>query len=505
MRGAVLVFLVVGACGGKRTDDGAGPASGAAVATIDAAPQIPDPPRLPLGAASPAEADYRHGPGASAYVKALAAEKQADWPGVIAACREARAADPHHIDAAWLEAAAFARQRAFADMIEPLGVAAAGDWGKWGERSLVLPLYKDFLASPYGAAWTRAAQAYRDAYAASLARALPVIVRRDAGAKEPGPAELFAFDPIDQRWLRLTRGGGAVVAVIDAPGASFTAYVTFRDVKAGKGVERRIRVGAVDRASGRAGRELELPATDAATLSVAWRPSKTSEPSLEIETAPAHGVATDWRVDWRRGAKTKIKGPIPARGAIVTAHGTRRRRLPVADVTADWDDDGSASAFRVATSNKTVEPPGASLVDGNTLAWSPDRARVAFATAPAEPCAAAAPAQIFAVDAASGKLHAFGDADDPGQLRWLDADHLAYVTGGAIRVVDVPHDRESSRIEGGGGLALDGWIVRSGCDHGDTEAVFALDPGEPEPEPEPDVPPPTAPVSVDAGSPDASR
>jgi hypothetical protein len=73
-------------------------------------------------------------------------------------------------------------------------------------------------------------------------------------------------------------------------------------------------------------------------------------------------------------------------------------------------------------------------------------------------------------------------------------------------VVDVPRDAETARVEGGGGLALDGWLVRHGCDHGDTEAVFALDPGEPpepeaaEPEADPDVPTP-----VDGGAPDAGR
>ncbi len=510
---ALAALATLAACSGKRADDPAGGTGSAPPPVTDAAPTVPDPAPRPLGAASLDEADYRRGAGATAYAQALVAEKQAAWPAVVSACREALAADPHHIDAAWLEAAGLAREGKLADMMEPLGIAAAGDWGKWGERSLVLPLYADFLASPYGAAWQRVAATYRDAYEAALGRAIPVIARRGhasaAHPKDPGPADLFAFDPIDKRWLRLTRTGGAVVAVLDAPGAPFLAYVAFRDVRMGHAVERRMRVGVVDRASGKAGREIEL--ADVATLGVGWRASKNSEPSLEIHTAPAHGLATDWRVDWRRGARTKIKGPIPGRGLVVTAHGARRTRLPVADITADWDDDGTASAFRVEISNKTVEPQGASLIDGHTVVWSPDRARLAFATAPAEPCAPATTAQLYAVDAASGKLHALGDADDPGQLRWLDADHLAYVTGGAIRVVDVARGSETARVEGGAGLALDGALVRHGCDRGDVEAVFAPDPSEaepePEPEPEPDVAPsdagPHAPGAHDGGVSDA--
>src|SRR5262249_6425708 len=162
------------------------------------------------------------------------------------------------------------------------------------------PLYKDLLASPWGAAWQRAAAKYRDAYAQALARSLPVIARRGTAGHDPGPADLFAFDPIDHRWLRLTRTGGAVIALVDAPGSSLSAYASFRDVRAGHGVVRTWRVGAVDRASGRAGREVELD--DVERLQIGWRSSRTGEPSLEIETTPPHGASpSDWRLDWRRG------------------------------------------------------------------------------------------------------------------------------------------------------------------------------------------------------------
>ena len=520
----VLAALVAGGialglgCSGHHgtgARDGGAPAP--APAGTDAGPVVPEPVLRPLGGASPDDFGYRRGPARGAYHRARVAERKGDWPAVVAACRDARVADPHHIDAAWLEAAALAREGKLAEVTAPLSVAASGDWGRWGERSLTLPLLADFRASPYGAAWRRAADRYRAAYEAALARAVLVVVRRGpaAGAGAPGGAGLFGYDPAGRRWLRLSRSRGEVVAVLTAPGAPYVAYVALRDVRVARGVERRFRIGAVDRQSGRSGRELALGALT--RVRMAWRPEASGEPALEIETTAGHARAQHGRVDWRRGTRRKARGRLPGHGIEVTGHGAHLTRLPVADVTADWDDDGTASALRVETSKQTVEPPA--LIDGNTLVWAPDRARLAFATAPAAPCATTAPprappapaappvtdapaptapaAHVYVADAATGKVRALGPADNPGQLRWLDADHLAYVTGGAVRVVDVARGAETARIAGGAGVSLDGWIARRGCARGDAEPVFAVDPDEPgEPDADADVDNPGAPPDL---------
>jgi len=93
-------------------------------------------------------------------------------------------------------------------------------------------------------------------------------------------------------------------------------------------------------------------------------------------------------------------------------------------------------------------------------------------------------------------VRALGPADDPGQLRWLDADHLAYVTGGAVRVVDVVRGAETLRIAGGAGVTLDGWIARRGCARGDGEPVFAVDPDEPDADADSDADDPGAPPEL---------
>ncbi|MCE9578110.1 MAG: hypothetical protein K8W52_33600 [Deltaproteobacteria bacterium] len=434
----------------------------------------------PLGAPSLDAYAYRHGPGAAAYARALASEKRDDWAGVVAACREARAADPAHVDAAWLEAAGLARQGAMADMLEPLGIAAAGDWAKWGERSLTLPLFADFRASPYGAAWLRVAEKYRDAYGAALARAV-IAIGRPVASKHPRdprqPSEVFAYDPVDKRWLRLTRSGGTIAAVLDAPGAPFLAYVALR----GAGASARVRIGAIDRASGKVGRELDLGAQP--RLALAWRPSKNGEPSLEVELPAGHHASAVWRVDWRRGSKTRGKGPLPGHGVAVAGGAASRDRLPIANVTADWDDDHVASAFRIETSGKTIEPP--KVVDGDTMTWSPDGVRLAYASLPEGPCTARQHVRVEVVHAATGKLRSLGTADAPGQVRWVDGGRVAYVVDDAIRVVDASTGAEIARLAGGGGLALDGLVRGRGCDADADPAVFSADPGDPGDDDEP--------------------
>ncbi len=473
---AVLVAGLAGiaACGGGRARDDSGSGVASAAPVLDAAMRVPDPALRPLGAAALEAYAYRHGPGAAAYARALASEKRDDWAGVVAACREARAADPAHIDAAWLEAAGLARQGAVADMLEPLGIAAAGDWAKWGERSLTLPLFADFRASPHGAAWLRVAERYRDAYGAALARAV-IAIGRPVASKRPRdprqPSEVFAYDPVDKRWLRLTRSGGTIAAVLDAPGAPFLAYVAIR----GAGSGAHVRVGAIDRASGKAGRELDLGA--APRVALAWRPSKSGEPALEVELPAAHHATAVWRVDWRRGSKTRGKGPLAPHRVVIAAGAAQRDRLPIANVTADWDDDHVASAFRIETSGKTIEP--SKVVDGDTMAWAPDGVRLAYASLPEGPCTARQRVRIEVVHAATGKLRSLGMADAPGQVRWVDGAQVAYVVDDAIRVVDAATGAERARIAGGGGLALEGLVGGRGCDADGDPAVFSADPDDP--------------------------
>jgi len=454
---AIALLALAAACSspsaGSRPDDG----SSAQPRHEDAA--VADLGVRPLGKARLDDFDWRRGPGRESFSRAVAAEKASDWAAAVAACTDALAADPGHLDASWLLAAALARQGKLDEILAPLEVAAAGDWAKWGERSLDLALFDAFRHSPTGAAWVRAGERYRAAYAEALAASVIVLGRTAAAG--PAGAELFAYDRPRGRWLRLTRTGGAVAAVVDAPGAPLIAYVAYRAVDERKGgaVLREVKIGVVDRASGRAGREVVV--IDAARVRVAWRPLRVGEPRLEVEAAPPTGKPERWRIDWRRGTRDRLAEAPRGEAIELTARGALRQRLPVAGVEADWD-GGVASAFRVETSRKTVTPPA--LVDGHTLAWSPDRARLAFATAAADRCGEgdARVARVFAVDAATGRLREVGSGDGPVQLRWVDATHVAYAASKSVRVVDVASG-DIEEVAGGGGVAIDTLAPRRDC------------------------------------------
>ncbi|MCB9572109.1 MAG: hypothetical protein H6709_08460 [Kofleriaceae bacterium] len=478
----IALVAAAAACSGRSSPAAPAEVHDAAPAPVE--PVVVPAPR-PLGMATLDAFGYRRGPGRAAYNVAVKAEKRGDWQGVVDACHDALAADPEHLDAAWLLAAALARQGAHDQILAPLSQAVAGDWGKWGERSLTLPLFEGFRRSRWGDAYAQLAEGYRSAFAAAAPRAL-IVLGRDGAPRDGGldrRTEVYGFEPATRRWLRLSRTGGTVVAALPAPGAAQVAYVAYRDLArsgapGGKqGALARPRVAVIDLATGRVSRE--QPFTDVGELRLWWRAGAAgADPQLAV-TITGGAAAGAWLLDWKRGHKKRPpKKPrlVPGKDALVIARGAvRRLRLPVADVTADWDDDGLASAIRLERTRRTVTPPAGLLVDGNALAWSPDGARLALVAVPGDDCAAAA--TVFVVDAATGKLRELGPAMAPAPA-WLDATHVAYTAGDRVRVVDVAAAQAAATDEltSTGGVATA--IVDRPCAPPDDEALFAPAPGD---------------------------
>jgi hypothetical protein len=474
----IVVIALMAACSGRSSSPSPEARNDAGSAVAAAPLPTVELPVLPLGAARLEDFAWQGGPGREPYVRALAAEKAQAWPAAIAACQEALAADPDHLDAAWLLAAARVRQGELGAVLAPLAQAATGDWAKWGERSLDLALFAPFRATPAGAAWERAGARHRELYRDAVARAV-VVVARPVPAGETGEGrdrrgDLYAHDEATGRWLRLTRTGGAVAAGLEAPSAPLHAYVAYRAIRTGRaGAELvEVAVGVVDRTTGKLGREVALG--DAAAIGLAWRNGR-GEPRLEVEVTPAgpKPTAQRWRLDWRRGSKTRLAEASAGDRLEVTPAGARRVRPPAAGVRADWD-GGAASAFRIDSSRKTVAPPA--LVDAATLIWSPDEARLAFATAPADPCGEgdARAVRYFVVDAASGRLREIGRGDGAGQLRWIDAARIAVTAGDTVRVIDAARGDERAALAGGQGVALDTLAPLRRCaSAADDEGPFA--------------------------------
>jgi hypothetical protein len=110
----------------------------------------------------------------------------------------------------------------------------------------------------------------------------------------------------------------------------------------------------------------------------------------------------------------------------------------------------------------TVRVPESGDVDGDSIATSPDGARVAFATA-VDPCAKDTAPSLYVADAKTGALKHLLTARSRFATRWLDATTLAYEDGdGSIRLWDATTGREASRLDDKAGLALDVLSLASG-------------------------------------------
>lgn len=446
MRVALLACVLV-ACGapGETTPkkDDAGVAKDAArVVTVDA---------LPLGLADLESYGWRKRGGHPAFRTARTAEARQDWPTVVTTCKQALAADPGHLEAAWLLAAALGRLGKHAEVLAPLHQAVAGDFGKWGHASLELPALQTFLATPAGHAWKTRVEHDRQAYVAALARAL--VVESDG--------DLFVFDVETKRWHRITRTYGAVIGALRVPAAHKLVYVTR--------TKQRFAVGSVDLAKGRTFRPIAVGTEK--PIVVAYQ-TKTN-PGVWV------GGGKQWQRldDQFKWIALPPKTPRPA-GAYLEVRGRKAklRALPLANVTADWDEHGLASAIRISRSNRIVAVPSPGLIDGNSATWSADRTRLAFVAQLADECTPGSiSAAAFVADAATGKLQELERATKGLAVEWVADRELAVAGDQGVAIYDLDAGTHR-RIEGARGLVAS--RQRPKC--------TAQEPEPPDPEPDPD-------------------
>ena len=385
----------------------------------------------PLGMPDVGSYAWRKRPGHSAFRLARKAEEHGDWPGVVTACQRALAANPSHLEAAWLLAVGYAKLGKTADVLAPLQVAEAGDFGKWGPPSLELPALQTFGATSAGQAWHRRVDGDRAAYTSALAHSLVVVSNGD----------LYAFEPEPRRWYRLTRTSGAVLGALSAPSAHQIAYVTRAHTKNGP----KLGVGVIDLGSGLTTRPAEVGTT---AFVVAYNPKAT-----------AFWIGSGAPATWRQLDADKLHpviatGRPPGHWLDVTGKTARLHRLPVSDVSADWDDNSLAGAVRIGRSNRVVSVPSPGLIDGNTIVWSPDRVHLAFVAQLDEHCTPGkqgVAAAAFVVDAATGRASELERASAGLAVEWLSDRRLAVAGDHGVSLVELDTNARTP-LDGASGL-----------------------------------------------------
>jgi hypothetical protein len=447
----VPLFVLLLAC--NRGDSG-NPAAAPAAATRDGGVTLPiqvtaEVASLTLGVPTVAAYGYRKGPGEAAFRLARTAEAAGAWADVIARCSEALAADPGHLDAAYLLAVARAKVggtdgEAAAQIATPLTLAVAGDFAKWGGAALAQPALQAFLGSPLGAAWRTRVEEARTRFVAMLSTALVVNARGD----------LYAYDVEPSRWHRLTRTGGAVVGAFGTSASDSIVYVTRKTV-AGKPT---VGIGLVDLAHGTVRPQIALPAVAAtATIRIAY--NQRTQKSFVVRAGKWFSLADD-------GATLSLKAlpAKPAPGAPthladrawldVTKHHARLTRLALAKVSADWDEHSLASAIRIGSSNKIVTVPSPGLIDGNTAVWSPDKTQLAFVAQIDDTCAADTPSMVaYVADAATGSTRELERAVTGIALSWVASRRLAVAGDHGVALYALP-GAAAAPIAGADGLAI---------------------------------------------------
>lgn len=543
---ALLVVGLAAACGDDKREPSQKPAD---VPTATAAsPTAAEPVALPsLGVTRPTDLAYDGGKGARAFGRAEAAARKQDWTQARAACEEALAADPLHLDAHRLLASALAQQGEYEDALEHLAIALAGDFGRWGAAAAKDPLLERIASSPLGSRLEGMVAVYRDQFVRAARGGLHVVARR-AAFKEPARpkkagaphrltrgAEVFAYQLDTRRYVRLTRTSFQVLGFLLSPSGDELAYVTASGLRPGQPpgpdgagsppVLAGIQIGVVSLAAP------DAPTTPAALKSARtlvleylpgdelvatahdpegwWELGEAHAFSIDRTSGKATPTATPGRVDdggppppAPRPAHDAGTGPTSADPTAVSSE----RRLVVRyetvelespgdtqGVAADWNpENGTVEEFVIEASRKRVHLPPGEQARRDSLTWSPDRARLAFATA-ADPCAEQPldrQSAFYVVDVESGRLRHLVRGSARLRPRFADPVTVAFEDEqGTIHLYDAAVAREVGRLENRPGQSFVGLGAMPGvpclrappappsaCDPADSAAAPSLEP-----------------------------
>jgi hypothetical protein len=369
-----LVVLVLAGCSSKPATSAPPHRDGGSVPFADAATPVVQVPATPLGLGDFEAWQWRKRAGQPAFRTARKAEARGDWAGVATACKEALAADPTHLEASWLIAVANAKLGRLDAIAAPLALAGDGDYTKWALQSLEQPALQPFLATPAGAAWKTHVADVRAKYLEAISHGMIAIARGD----------LYSIS--HDRWYRLTRTfGGVVGAYING---HRIAYVTRKK-------SAQLAIGSVDLDTGMTTKPQDLAgsATQIAFTDKEhgfWIGQGAVKRVLILADTPQQGLL----------ASTKLARPSGAWAELSATGSVRIHRTPIANISADFDDYGLASAIKIAASNRVVTVKG--QIAGDTIAWAPDHNHLALIAQISDTCDAGPSVAAYIVDAATG-------------------------------------------------------------------------------------------------------
>jgi hypothetical protein len=478
----LLLLAAVIACGDKKADDKT--EKDLAKDAPDAAPEVAEIAAPELGVDNPAAFHYLYGKGDKEWKKAEPALKAKDWVTVAAAAEATLAKDPGHLDALHWLAVARAQQKQWDKVGEPLAKALAGDWLRFGPTLAADKDLAEFLATPHGAKLKAVADKLGEEFDRRAGKGLTLLGRKTQyrppakSGIQPvtSRAELYAFDPETQRYLRLTETGGRLVAWLPAPSGEQIAIVSVSKI-ALPADPKLLEQNAVSMAEVKVG-VLPWPLTtaklgeakpktkdavfkDVRAVTVAWDVGD----RLVVTTQAGKGRweladPKPFAVDPVTGqAKAAKQAPVGVPAVTVTYDDVAVTSPTDVGVEADWGERDAASTFRIPQTQKTVSLPAGEAAARESFVVSPNKSRLVFATF-ADPCAEAEGerlASLYLVEAATGKLKHLGDGKGAFRARWLTEDWLAYEDdAGGLRLVDAAQGKETLRLASRGGLALTG-------------------------------------------------
>jgi hypothetical protein len=424
----------------------------------------------PLGVDKIPRFNFLWNDGEAAYDKALTAykAKTRDWNQVRAAAEQAVSKDPTHLDAQHLLAVALAQTGDQAAVVDHIVAAVAGDYYKYGVTFASDPELEPFRATPHGQAVGQLVQQIHDEYARRIKTGLWLVGRRSTfkwPAKDGVQAslsrgELYAYDRESRRYLRLTHTDHQVAGFVRSPSGAEVALIGFDKIDHPKDAATppmlaRAWALVVDPVEWKPlGPRVELPAARAAAIAYG------DGDQLMVATAPAAGrwglgAWTTSSVDKTTGKLAAVQQPQRAPRIELTVDEGRALSEPnPPGIVASWSGD-PATAPTLKAGGATIQVPESGQAAHDTVMLSPDKARIAFATA-VDPCAKDAAPSLYVADAKTGALKHLLTAKSRFATRWVDATTLAYDDGdGAIRLWDATTGREAARLDDKAGLALD--------------------------------------------------